>query len=112
MFRSISTHGDERNALTLIIASNSLRARVESQNSIDQESIAVMTMLEFNSQQPGAIGHLFHRIGLRVPLVEIADETDGLGLWRVADEIDCSERLFVMVSKTHKLKDKIRQKLY
>src|ERR1051326_1398795 len=40
-------------------------------------------------------------MGARIPLVEIANEADGFGLWRVADEIDCPQRFFVMVKGTH-----------
>lgn len=35
MFRSISTHGDERDTLAFVVASDALGARVESEDSID-----------------------------------------------------------------------------
>src|ERR1051325_1587169 len=101
MFRSISAYRNKRNPLPLVIASNSLRARIESEDPIHQKRVAMMTVLEFNAEQPGAIGHLFHRMCLGIPLVKIANEAHRVGLWRVADEIDRAQGFSVMVSKTH-----------
>src|SRR5882724_2937768 len=78
MFRSISTHGHERNALAFVVASDSLCPGIESEDTVHQEGIAMMAVFELNAQQPGTIGHMLHRIGLWVPLVEIANEADGL----------------------------------
>jgi hypothetical protein len=96
-----STHRYERNALAFVVASNSLRARVESEDAVDQKSVAMMTVLEFDAKQPGAIGHLFHGMGVGVPLIEIANEADGFGVGCIADEIDCPQGLSVMVERTH-----------
>ena len=60
-----------------------------------------MAVLEFNAQQPGAIGHLFHGMGVGVPLVKIANEADSFGMGRIADEIDCPQGFPVMVERTH-----------
>ena len=80
MFKSISTHGHKRDALAFVVASDSLRARIESEDAIHQKCITMMAMFEFNAEQPGTIGHLFHRMGIWIPLVEIADEADGFSL--------------------------------
>jgi hypothetical protein len=101
MFRSILAYWHERYALPFVIPSNSLRARIESENAIHQKGIAVMAVLEFNAEQPGAIGHLFHRVGVGVPLVEIANEAYGFGVECIADEIDCPQGFSVMVERTH-----------
>jgi hypothetical protein len=60
-----------------------------------------MAVLEFDTEQPGAIGHLFHRMGFRIPLIEIANQANGFGVGRIADEIDCPQGLSVMVERTH-----------
>ena len=87
----MSTYWHEGHALAFVVPSNSLRARIERQDAVHQKSVAMMTVFEFNAEQPGAIGHLFHGMGVRVPLVEIANEADGFGMGRIADEIDRSQ---------------------
>jgi len=92
---------NQGNALAFVVASDSLGARIESEDSIDQKGIAMMAVLEVNGQQPGAIGHLFHRMGVGVPMVEIANKADGFSVGCVTDEIDCPQGLSVMVERTH-----------
>jgi hypothetical protein len=55
---------------------------------IDQESVSVVSVVEVHREEPPAVRHLLHRMRGRVPLIEVGDETDGLGLWCVADEVD------------------------
>jgi hypothetical protein len=61
----------------------------------------MMTVLEFYGQQPGPVGHLFHGMGVGVPLVKIANEADSFGMGCIANEIDCPQGLSVMVERTH-----------
>jgi hypothetical protein len=94
-------YGYERNPLSFIVASDSLRSRIESENTVHQKSVAMMTVFEFNAEQPGTIGHLFHGVSVGVPLVEIANEAYGFGVGCIADEIDCPQGFSVMVERTH-----------
>jgi hypothetical protein len=61
----------------------------------------MMSVLEFNVEEPGTVGHLFHRMSFGVPLVEIAYQADGFGVGCIADEIDSPQGLSVMVERTH-----------
>jgi len=97
----MSTDRHEGHALAFVVACDSLSARIESEDAIHQKSVAMMAVLEFDAEEPGAIGHLFHGMSVRIPLVEITNEADGFGLGRIADEIDCPQRFSVMVERTH-----------
>ena len=92
---------NERNPLPFVIPRDSLRARIESEHAVHQKSVAMMSVLEFYAEQPRAIRHLFHGMRLGIPLIEIANQTDGFGVGRIADEIDSPQGLSVMVERTH-----------
>jgi hypothetical protein len=51
-----------------------------------------VAMGEFHANPPTAVRHPGHRMGRRLPLVEVTDERDALGLWRLAEEIHQVER--------------------
>jgi hypothetical protein len=101
MFKSILADWHQRHSLPLVIARNSLRARIESEDAVHQKSVAMMTVLEVYGEKPRAIGHLFHRMSFSVPLVEIANQADGFGVGCIANEIDSPQGLSVMVERTH-----------
>src|SRR6185436_76419 len=67
-----STHRDQRNALVLVVAGDSLCPRVQGQLPIHEKRVAMMPVLEFHPQKPRPIRLLFHRMRCRVPLIEIA----------------------------------------
>jgi hypothetical protein len=58
----------------------------------------MVTVLQVHREQPGTVGHLFHRMGGWVPLVEVANQAYGFGLGCVADEIDGPQGLLVSES--------------
>lgn len=90
---SISTHRHEGDAFSLVIAGDALGAGVEGQLPIDPEGVAMVAVAQFDHDQPGAVGLAAHRVGGRVPAVEIAEQADCLGLGCIADEIDTAEGL-------------------
>jgi hypothetical protein len=49
-------------------------------------------VLEFDGEQPRPVGLPVHAIRRRVPMVEIPNQTDGLGLRRIADKIHGAQR--------------------
>lgn len=71
-----STHWKQRNPFAFIIARDPLGLGVEGENAVDQERIPMVAVLQFESQEPGAVGHVLHRVRIGVPLIEIAHETD------------------------------------
>src|SRR5881394_2587536 len=78
---------NQRHALVLVVPSDALRTRVEREDAIHEEGVAVMPVLEIHVDQPRAIRHLLHGMRMRIPLVEIPHQSHRLGLGRVADEI-------------------------
>jgi hypothetical protein len=87
-FEFRSTHWYQRHAFVLIVARDSLRARVERQDAIHEKSVAMMSVLEFHRKKPRLVRLALHGMRMRVPIVEVTDDGDGLGLRRIADEID------------------------
>src|SRR6266516_1861710 len=60
-------------------------------------------MLEFHPQKPRPVRLLFHRMRRWVPLIEIADQADGLSLRRVADEVHGPQVLLGAIAiQTHR----------
>src|ERR1035441_764468 len=92
-----STYRHQADALSFIIPGNALSARVKGQDPIHQEGVPVMTMFQFHGDQPATVGHLFHRIGRRVPPVEVADEAHGFGLRRLANKVNRPQGLLITV---------------
>src|SRR6185436_9643733 len=48
-----STHRNQRNPLPLIVAGDSLGFRIEREDAIDRKSVAMMSMLEVEGEEPG-----------------------------------------------------------
>ena len=90
-----SAHRHEADAFAFIVAGDALGVGVESQDAVHQEGIAMVAVLQFHREQPGTVRHLFHRMGGRVPLVEVADQAHGFGLCGVAHETDGPQGLLV-----------------
>jgi len=90
-----STYRHQADALALVISSNALSPRVEGQNPIHEERVAVMAVFQFHVEQPAAVGHLFHGMGDRVPPIEVTDQAHGLGLRRAANKVNRSQGLLI-----------------
>jgi hypothetical protein len=75
-----SAHRHEADAFAFVVAGDALGVGVDGQDAVHQEGIAMVAMLQFNHEQPGTVRHLFHWMGGRVPLVEVADQAHGFGL--------------------------------
>jgi hypothetical protein len=67
------THGNERNALVLLIASNASAARVEHRFAVHQETIPVMTVRKLHLKEPTTVHLSAHGMGERIPAIEIAN---------------------------------------
>ena len=67
-----SAYGEERDLGALVVAGNSLRARVEHRFAINQEAVMVMPMIQLDLEQPGAVRLALHGMGCQVPIIEIA----------------------------------------
>ncbi len=50
-----------------------LRVRIEGGFAVDKEQILVMAMVQFDAQAPAPVGHAFHGIGARSPIVKVAN---------------------------------------
>ncbi len=55
----------------------------------------MVTVFQFHRKQPGTVGHMFHRMGCRIPMVKVTYHTDSLGMRGVADEVDGPQRFLV-----------------
>ncbi len=71
-----------------MIAGGALGARVKDGFAIDQEAVMMLPMIERQRKQPGTVRLAFHRVSGRVPIVEIADQMDAVGLGGNADKTD------------------------
>ena len=75
------THRDEGHPLVSLIASNTTTAGVEGRFAIHQKAISVMTMRKLHLHKPATVRLPVHRIRKRIPAIEIAHKTNGLGCW-------------------------------
>ncbi len=71
-----------------------MSARVQHGFIINEELVVMVPMVQWNLQQPGAIGLAVHGIGVWRPAVKIADEAHLLSLGSDADKIDRLDHLF------------------
>ena len=58
----------------------------------------MVAVFEIERQQPGSVGHMFHGMGFRVPMIEISNKTDFGRLGGMANEIDGPEGLLITVT--------------
>jgi len=91
----VSAYRDERYALTFVVSRDTLSLRVKGQDTIDQESVPVVPVLQFEGEEPRAIRHVFHGMHRWVPLVKVTHQADGFRLRSVADEVHRPERFVV-----------------
>src|SRR5690349_7331690 len=90
--RHHSAHGNKRDSLSIIIASNALGAWVKGKNPIDNEGIPVMPVLEINSQGPTPVRSSCHRMLCPIPTIEISDQRNGVSLRGVAKKVHRPQR--------------------
>src|SRR6266581_5021271 len=83
-----SAHGDERDLRVALIAHDARGVRVERWRAIHQELVLVMAVGQWDLEEPPAIRSLLHRIGRRVPIIEIPDQQNRFCLRCEAKEID------------------------
>ena len=86
---SLLADGQEGSPLVFIIADDPLGQRVQRGDAIHKELIAVMSVMQRNLDRPESIRFAGHRMNGRIPLVEIAHQTDRLGLRSSYREIMC-----------------------
>ncbi len=70
------------------IAGDAMSARVKGGVAIDEKAVMVMAVMQGDLEEPGAIRLPLHPVGCRVPVVEIADQTDLLGAGGQTNKID------------------------
>ncbi len=75
-----------------------LGVRVEGGFAIDEEHVLVMAVMQFEPQEPAAVGHALQGVSGGVPAVEVADERDAFGAGRAAKEIDQVQKAFCGIS--------------
>ena len=59
---------------------------------VHEELVLMVAMGKLQPDDPAAVRHPRHRMGRGLPLVEVANERDALGLRRAAEEIHQVER--------------------
>ena len=74
------THGDQGNPLVLLIARHALGARIVEGLAIHQKLIAMMAVVQRDSQSPPPVRHPVHGIDIRLPVVEIAHDAHLRGI--------------------------------
>ena len=83
-----STDCDQGNRLIAFVVHFPHRIRIERGFSIHQELVLMVAMGKLQPNDPAAVRHPRHRMGGGLPLVEVANESNTLGLRRAAEEID------------------------
>ncbi len=66
-----STYCDQRNSLVAVVASDSTRFRVKRWSAIHQKQIAVMTVMQFQTDHPATIRRAAHGSRCGIPSIEI-----------------------------------------
>jgi len=98
MKRERLTDGQQRNPLAAVVARDAVGFGVEHGFAIHHEEVWVMSMVEFQAGHPATVGHPVHGSG-EIPPIEIADEADVFGPWRVAEEIRVMARPFCGIAR-------------
>ena len=70
-----------------MIARDTFSAGVQNRFAIDEEPVMVPAMVERDLNEPSAVGLPFHRVGSRIPIVEVAHEMDLGGFRSETNEI-------------------------
>src|SRR6266404_4140214 len=83
-----SAHGDERDLRVALIAHDARGVRVERGRAVHQELVLVMAVGQWDLEGPPAIRPPLHRIGRRVPMIEIPDQQNRFCLRCEAKETD------------------------
>ena len=61
---------------------------------IHDKQVLVMTVMQFQTGHPAAIGHPAHWGRGHIPSIEIAHQADMRSSWRVTEEINMMKRAF------------------
>ena len=89
---------NQGDALVIFIARNTLSARVERADAIDQENVTMMAMLQRNLSCPATIRTLFKRVCIGAPIIEVADYRNMFGPGRKKHEVCGPEIVFCRVA--------------
>ena len=87
-------HRDERNLLVLLVAGDALGARIERRFAVDQELIVMVALRQGHFGAPATVCLTFHRCGVRMPIVEIANQRHALRGIDHAEEADGFDGFF------------------
>ena len=113
-----STDGDERDLLPFLIPCYAGCLRVEHWLTIDQEVVAVVAMAQGDLKIPPAVDPPLHRAGARFPMVEVADQENGLRVRRLTKKVDGFDAVLRRISlavrrcvaSLHKQRFNVRQR--
>lgn len=80
--------GDQRDFFVAFVAGDALGLGIQGRLAVNEKLVMVMPVIQRDLDEPRTVGLPFHRVGLRIPVIEIADQIDLSRRGRVADEID------------------------
>lgn len=101
VFRSFACrlrNGDERGTFVLVVADDALRLGIQCRNTIDEELVAMVSMVEENLGGPIAPGLWGHLVYGGIPLVKVSNDADLFGIRSVKGEIVSVDRPFGGIS--------------
>ncbi len=83
-------YSHEGDSVSLVVFGDPLGHGVEREYLVDEEGVALVSVMHFHGGEPDAVGLLAHGVGLGVPTIEITDEADLVGGGVIAVEIHCA----------------------
>ena len=86
-----STDCDQRSRLATLVFHRARGPWIERGTSVYQEIVLVMAVMKREGEDPASIRHAVHRIGVRIPVIEITHHTNLLGGRREAGKVHLVE---------------------
>src|SRR5712671_1280639 len=71
--------GDDGNLLPDMVPPHPFGARIQYRFSVDHEPVMMLAVVERDLGQPRAVRLPFHRVGHRIPIIEVAHDVDLTG---------------------------------